>query len=97
MESYYDERILSGFRIKRIVRDRLKTLAKEKRTSVNELVDNALFELTKNVRTPEEVKEEMRNTEDFLSVCMGKWHGVEYDECVEAINKTRIVNEPVSL
>lgn len=97
MESYYNERVLSGYRIKRIVRERLKTLAKEKKTSVNELVDDTLYELTKDVRTPEEIEEEKKKTEEFLSACMNKWKGDEYNECIDAINETRKINEPVLL
>lgn len=97
MEVYYDERVLSGYRIKRIVRERLKTLAKVKKTSVNELVDETLTELTKNIRTPEEIKEEKKRTENFLSACMNKWENSEFNECIDAINETRKINEPIKL
>ena len=97
MENCYSEKTLSGYKIRKIVRDRLKVLAKMNKTSVSDIVDKTLYELTKDIRTPEEIEEEKNKTQEFLDCCVGKWEGPDFDESIKAINLIRTINEPIKL
>ena len=73
-------RVQTGFRLDGIILARVRTAAKLKNISVNEYVNIALKEATRDIESEEEKEESRRRTREFLDKFCGAWEG---DETVE--------------
>lgn len=92
-----DEKKLAAYRISPLTLERLKAKAKRDSVSVNTLVENALTELVKDVRSEAELEEERKATARFIDEFAGIWSGPEYDGIKEEIYATRTIKSPVEL
>ena len=91
------EKRLTSYRITPLTIDRLKTLARQEKVSVNTLVDRTLTELVSDIRSEEEMRQARLETEKFISDFAGAWAGPEYDGITEEIQKTRTIRKAVEL
>jgi len=66
-------------------------------TSVNALVDCALTELVKDIKSDAEIEEEKKATARFVKDFSGIWSGSDYDNIEDEIFSTRTVKAPIEL
>lgn len=97
METLREEKVFTGYRIRKKTVSRLKVLAKSLGTSVNELVDSTLYKLTENVKTEEDIAKEKAKLNKLFSLCSGAWKGEAGDDCEKVIENCRIINPVVDL
>ena len=97
METLLEEKVFTGYRLRKKTIARLKVLAHSLGISVNELVDNTLSELTANVKTEEDIREEKEKLDKFLALCSNAWAGEGFDNCEKAINNCRTINPIIEL
>jgi len=91
------EKKLTAYRISPLTLERLKVKAKSENLSVNTLVENALADLVKDVRSEAELEEERKATARFIGEFAGMWSSPEYENIEEEIYSTRTVKAPVEL
>ena len=81
-------RVQTGFRLDEITLARVKTAAKLNNVSVNEYVNMALKEATRDIESEEEKEASRRMTEEFLDQFCGAWVGDETPEEIMAAIKS---------
>jgi len=91
------EKKLTAYRISPLTIERLKAKAKSEKVSVNTLVENALSDLVKDVRSEAELEEERKATARFIGEFAGMWSGPEYEKIEEEIYSTRTIKDSVEL
>jgi len=91
------EKKLTAYRISSLTLERLKARAKSEKVSVNTLVENALSDLVKDVRSEAELEEERKATARFIGEFAGIWSGSEYENVEDEIYSTRTIKDPVEL
>lgn len=62
-----------SLRLRGRTKARIKTAAKSAKMSVNEYLNRALEEITKDIVSEEEIMEEKKKTEAFLDAVCGTW------------------------
>lgn len=81
-------RVQTGFRLDEITLARVKTAAKLNNVSVNEYVNMALKDATRDIESEEEKEASRRMTEEFLDQFCGAWVGDETPEKIMAAIKS---------
>lgn len=72
----------TAIRFRPKVLSRAKEAARLSNLSLNEFINDVVEKATEDIRTPEEIEEERKRTEEFMGACAGSWTG---DESVEDI------------
>jgi len=81
-------RVQTGFRLDETTLARVKTAAKLNNVSVNEYVNMALKEATRDIESEEEKEASRRMTKEFLDQFCGAWVGDETPEEIMAAIKS---------
>ena len=77
---------------------RAKYAARMSKISLTEYMNNVLDKATEDIRTEEELEEERKLTEKFLSECAGTWGGDKTtEEIMDYIREGRSPREVVKL
>lgn len=93
-----EARKLAGFRLPLSLIEKIKIAAQRAETSVNDYVCTTLENATKDIETPAEKDERIRETKAFLDQFSGSWVSSDKDEDLkEVIRKHKTISSPVKL